>query len=303
MGTPLFSRARLFWKRATAPTRHFARRLVPMPLVMGRVRRIWRRPDVREWPPESQAGRPGLERFEYSLFSQNGEDGILRHVFAEIGFTTRQFVEFGFSTNQNNALRLVLHERFGGLFLDASDWQVDRFNRAARSLGIDSTRAVRRFLTRESLEPTLLNEGVPAEIDLLSIDVDGNDFWFWEAIERVTARVVVVEYNAALGPDLSLTMPYAEAGRPADDSSHHFAYFGASLAALVRLGRRKRMSLVGCDASGTNAFFVRDDCLTPHLRPIDASEAFRPNTGLLRIGLSLAEQIARARRSPFVPIA
>lgn len=91
---------------------------------------------------------------------------------------------------------------------------MDRFNRAARSLGIDSTRAVRRFLTRESLEPTLANEGVPAEIDLLSIDVDGNDFWFWEAIERVPPRVVVVEYNAALGPDLALTMPYAEAGRP-----------------------------------------------------------------------------------------
>jgi len=298
----MLATARLLCKRLTAPIRHVVRRRVPMPLVMWRVRRIWRRPEPTAWPPPDRAGRSGLERFEYSLFSQNGEDGILRHLFAEIGFASRRSVEFGFSTNESNSLRLVLHERFGGLFLDGSDWQVDRFNRAATSLGLADVRAIRTFLTCENLQPTLLAQGTPAEIDLLSIDVDGNDYWFWESLDRVSARVAVVEYNAALGPELSLSMPYAASGRPADDAPHHFAYAGASLAALAWLAARKGMSLVGCDASGTNAFFVRDDCLTPALRPLAPAEAFRPNAGLLGRGITLAEQIDRARRSPFVEI-
>ena len=298
----MLATARLLCKRLTAPIRHVVRRRVPMPLVMWRVRWIWRRPEPAAWPLPERAGRSGLERFEYSLFSQNGEDGILRHLFAEIGFASRRSVEFGFSTNESNSLRLVLHERFGGLFLDGSDWQVDRFNRAATSLGLADARAVRTFLTRENLQPTLLAQGTPHEIDLLSIDVDGNDYWFWESLDRVSPRIAVVEYNAALGPHLSLSMPYAASGRPADDAPRHFAYAGASLAALARLARRKGMSLVGCDASGTNAFFVRDDCLTPAIRPLAPAEAFRPNAGLIGLGITLAEQIDRARRSPFVEI-
>ena len=299
----MLDRARLLCKRLTAPVRHSVRRRVPMPLVMWRVRRIWRRPDRADWPPRERADRDGLERFEYGLFSQNGEDGILRRIFSEIGFGSRRFVEFGFSTNESNALRLVLHEGFGGLFLDASDWQVDRFNRAARAVGVTAARAERAFLTRDTLQPLLLARGTPAEIDLLSIDVDGNDYWFWESLDRVSARVTVVEYNAALGPDVSLAMPYAESGRPADDAPHHFAYAGASLTALVRLAGRKGASLVCCDSSGTNAFFVRNDCLTDRLRPQTPAEAFRPNLGLVRLGIPLAEQIARARRAPFVEIA
>ena len=295
--------ARQLCKRLTAPVRHMVRRRVPMPLVMWRVRRIWGRREPPAWPLPECAVRPGFARYEYSLFSQNGEDGILRHLFAEIGFRSRWAVEFGFPTNESNSLRLVLHEGFTGLFLDASDWQVDRFNRAAAGLGRADARAVRVFLTRETLQATLLDHGTPAEVDLLSIDVDGNDFWFWESLDRVSARVTVVEYNAALGPELSLSMPYAPSGRPADDSPRHFAYAGASLTALVRLAARKRASLVGCDSSGTNAFFVRNDCLTPALRPLAPAAAFRPNAGLLRLGIPLAEQIARARRSPFVEVA
>lgn len=295
--------ARHVCKRLTAPVRHAVRRRVPMPLVMWRVHRIWRRTEPAVWPVPRHSRRPGLERFEYSLFSQNGEDGILRHLFARIGFRSRRSVEFGFSTNECNSLRLVLHEGFAGLFLDGSDWQVDRCNRALAALRRSDTRAVRAFLTRDTLQPTLLEHGVPHEIDLLSIDVDGNDYWFWESLDRVSARVTVVEYNAALGPDLSLAMPYAASGRPDDDAPHHFAYSGASLEALARLARRKGSSLVGCDSSGTNAFFVRDDCLTPELPPLSAAEAFRPNAGLLRLGMPLAEQVARARQAPFVEIA
>jgi hypothetical protein len=121
-----------------------------MPLVMWRVNRIWRRPEPATWPVPGRGPPPGLEPYEYSLFSQNGEDGILRHLFAEIGFRSRRSVEFGFSTNECNSLRLVLHERFSGLFLDGSDWQVDRCNRALARLGRADTRAVRVFLTRES---------------------------------------------------------------------------------------------------------------------------------------------------------
>lgn len=95
---------------------------------------------------------------------------------------------------------------------------------------------------------------VPREFDLLSIDVDGNDYWIWRAIEGYSARVVVIEYNSSISPDESKTIPYDPEFRW--DGTN---YFGASLLALTKLGRVKGYTLVGCDSRGVNAFFLRDD--------------------------------------------
>jgi hypothetical protein len=93
---------------------------------------------------------------------------------------------------------------------------------------------------------------VTGDIDLLSIDIDGNDYWVWQSITVVEPRVVVIEYNARYPPGLSWIMPYNPRNQFWDDG-----YFGASLSALEELGRQKGYVLVGCDFTGTNAFFVR----------------------------------------------
>ena len=114
----------------------------------------------------------------------------------------------------------------------------------------------REFITAENIEALLAKYGVPLEPDLLSIDLDGNDYWVWKAITRYRPRVIVCEYNAALGPNAAKTVPY-DPHRRWDGSSYH----GASLRALHNLARQRDYSLVHCEAHGVNCFFIRDDVI------------------------------------------
>ena len=235
------------------------------------------------------------------MLSQNGEDGILRFLFSKIGFSTRKSLEFGFGATQCNSLRLILHEGFHGILIDGNDKNVARFNESARRLGIASARAIHRFLTLENIENTIVGSGLENEIDLLVIDVDGNDYWFWDKIRCVSPRIVVIEYNASLGPQLSLTVPY-------DPTFKRFAkhpsgmYCGASLTALTRLAIRKGYSLVGCDAGGVNAFFVRNDCLTPDVTSKSPAAAHRPHLRRLQRGHSEESQYRQISDLPYVEI-
>jgi hypothetical protein len=110
---------------------------------------------------------------------------------------------------------------------------------------------------------------------LLSIDIDGNDYWTWEAITVVNPTIVVIEYNARFGASRSVTVPY-RADFVRSRAHYSMIYYGASLTALWALGRRKGYSLVGCNSAGNNAFFVRQDLLGD-LRGRTPSEAFRPH--------------------------
>jgi len=124
--------------------------------------------------------------------------------------------------------------------------------------------AVKKHLTAHNIEGAL--KGMPDEIDLLSIDVDGNDYWLWNAIERISARLVVIEMNRALGPHVSVTIPYDP-----DFKWDRGSYYGASLRALAKLGKEKGYRLIGCEPKGVNAFFLRNDIKGfGELNPIDA---------------------------------
>ena len=277
------------------------RKLVPFAVQAGKVSAKWAKPDRKHFPPRSQADVPGLGRYEYSWLSQNGEDGILRYIFNEIGFESRWFVEFGFGAAQCNALRLMLKEGFHGLLMDGSGENVRCFQHAARRLGIDRVTAVHTFITRENLQQLVQDNGVPRDIDLLSLDVDGNDYWFWEELECISPRVVCIEYNAGIGPELALTVPYDESFERYSKHASGF-FYGASLAALEALGRRKGYYLIGCDSTGTNAFFLRDDIEIDGVPALTASEAFRPHANWLGRGISEAEQLEFMRSMPYEEI-
>lgn len=272
------------------------RTLIPFAVRAKKVSAKWRKPDRRDWPPAS--GVSGLERYEYSWLSQNGEDGVIRYLFDNIGYESRWFVEFGFGAVQCNCLRLMLHEDFSGLLMDGSSENVDFFNDTAKKFGLDRVTAVQTFITRSNLQELITGNDVPRDIDFLSLDVDGNDYWFWEALECVSPRVVCIEYNAGLGPDLSLTVPYA------DDferyAQHPGGFFhGASLAALEMLGKRKGYYLIGCDMTGTNAFFLRDDVQIDGVPALTSREAFRPHANWLGRRISEAQQLVIMQSMPY----
>lgn len=215
-----------------------------------------------------------LVRSGYRCTSQNDEDGIIDEIFRRIGTTNRQFVEFGVETGvENNTLQLLL-AGWAGLWIEASPAAVETIRRTfAGPLGEGRLRVLEAFVTAEGIEELFRRGEVPAEPDLLSIDIDGNDYWIWKAITRHRPRVVVVEYNASLGRSSQVVQPYA----PDAVWDHASMAFGASLGAFEALAREKGYALVGCNLLGLNAFFVRSDCVgDKFLPPFTTAQHFEP---------------------------
>jgi hypothetical protein len=197
-----------------------------------------------------------LTRFAHKVYSQNGEDGILQEIFRRIGVTNRYFVEFGSADGaENNTVLLLTVEGWRGLWMDGDDALIERArSRFKKEIESGQLRADVEFVTAENINSLFAQKGVPQEFDLLSIDIDGNDYHLWKSIEPYSPRVVVIEYNAIFQPGMHWVVDY----RP-DAVWDRTSRFGASLTALERLGGEKGYSLVGCDTRGINAFFVRSD--------------------------------------------
>ena len=251
--------------------------------------------------PEKNETNKELSFHEASLFSQNGEDGIIRYIFSQIGFESRYFVEFGFGAHQCNSLRLILHENFKGLMMDGSEEQCRIFNLTCKAKGISDVHAVNAFIDRDNLEHLIRSNNIPAEIDFLSIDVDGNDYWFWRCLQCINPRVICIEYNSGIGSKYSWTIPYnKEFERFSAHPSGFFA--GASIKALESLGEKKGYRLVGCDTTGTNAFFLRNDLGNNQIPTLSASEAFQPHQNWMQRGISEDQQLEIMKLMPYVEV-
>jgi hypothetical protein len=198
-----------------------------------------------------------LRAFEHRVYSQNGEDGILKEIFRRIGTSNKFFVEFGVETGKEcNCARLVREDDWSGLFLEASDELFPHLEKNFRAYA--NVRCHKTAVTSANIEELLAANKVPTNLDLLSIDIDGNDYWVWKAITRWQARVVAIEYNAAYPPPIKWVMK--------EDPNYRWNgtnYHGASLTSLSLLGRQKGYTLVGTDSRGVNAFFVRNELVDP----------------------------------------
>lgn len=190
-----------------------------------------------------------LRSHERHVYSQGGEDGVIARIFARIGTRNRRFVEFGAWDGQHwsNTANLRLHAGWTGLLIDRDG------ARRNEALVVADT------ITAENVNEVFARHGVPHDLDLLSMDIDGNEYWVWQAL-RYRPRLVVVEYNMGFGLDVAKTIAYRH-DHVWDETSYH----GASLAALRKLGRRKGYSLIHTDGWVPNAFFVADEELPPEL--------------------------------------
>jgi hypothetical protein len=212
-----------------------------------------------------------LVPFGFKAYSQSDEDGIIQEIFRRIGVTNRSFIEFGCGDGLENNTVYLLMLGWTGLWMDGNAKKIRSILHQHKPF-IDrkSLRVHSAMVTCENIEGLL--EGVPAEPDLLSIDIDNNDYWLWSAIGMIRPRVVVIEYNATIRPPAAVVVPYSShKGWPGG------SYYGASLSALELLGRKKGYSLVGCNLVGTNAFFVRDDLVgDKFLSPYTAEMHYEP---------------------------
>ncbi|MCX4244919.1 hypothetical protein [Paraliomyxa miuraensis] len=257
------------------------------------VRTLWRRR-----PSEG----PALARAEYCVLSQQGEDGIIDHLLEAVGVGPGVFVEFGFGKMECNCLHLAFARNFSGLLMDGSARGCKYARDAYRWLGKRRIQVVNAFVTVQSLDALIEGRGIEGEIDVLSIDVDGVDYWLWECLEVVSPRIVVVEYNASLGDERSITVPYA-ADFVRWNEHDSGLYHGASLLALERLGERKGYRLVGCDSMGVNAFFLRKDLDAPGVPTLTTKQAFYEHRSRIeRLGLTTPQQFAQISHLPFVEI-
>ena len=220
-----------------------------------------------------------LNRHEARMYSQAGEDGMIAEIFRRIGVTNKVFVEFGSGDgHENNTVFLLCHD-WTGLWIDADRKAVNtvRKNFAA---DIQSRRLIilEAIVAAENIENLLARANVPLEFDLLSIDIDRNDYWVWRKIERYRPRTVVVEYNEKFPPGIEWVIEY-DANAFWDGTDQ----FGASLTAFEILGRRKGYVLVGCTLGGVNAFFVRQDLIGDRFsEPYTALNHYEPSNYDLR---------------------
>lgn len=217
-----------------------------------------------------------LNRHEFRVFSQSGQDGIIAEIFRRIGVRDRTFVEFGVGAGggfENNSMYL-LAQGWHGSWIEAAPEACDQIARqldflvAQRALQLLNAR-----VTAETIVGLFAQLGTPSEFDLLSIDIDSNDYWVWQRLTAYRPRVVVIEYNSFLPASVQWTVPYA-ADRTWDDLNIEF---GASLKSLERLGRELGYTLVACDLTGSDAFFVRNDLVGDlFVGPFTAEHHYEP---------------------------
>lgn len=214
-----------------------------------------------------------LNRYEFQAFSQLGDDGIIAEIFKRIGTTNRYFVEFGVEDGSETNSTYLLYQGWKGLWIDGGEQHIATINQTcSKAIQRGDLKAMQAFITAENIESLFDKASVPTEPDLLSIDIDRNDYYVWKAITKYKPRVVIIEYNAIFRPGCEFVVDY-DAAAMWDGTSNT----GASLESLVKLGEAKGYKLVACCFAGVNAYFVREDIIADHfVGPFTAENHYEP---------------------------
>jgi hypothetical protein len=217
---------------------------------------------------------PQIREAEFHVYSQWGVDGIIQHLLRYVPIEKKIFVEFGVENyTESNTRFLLVNDNWSGLIMDGSHDNIAYVKNDMAVYWAHNLKAECTFITTDNINDAISGSGLSGDIGLLSVDIDGNDYWVWEAIHCIDPRIVICEYNSIFGPEARVTIPYQP---DFERRKAHYSnvYYGASLAAFEYLGRKKGYSLVGANSAGNNAFFVRND-LCSALQIVTAEEAYR----------------------------
>jgi hypothetical protein len=209
--------------------------------------------------------------YGHQVHSQFGEDGMIAEVFRRIGTSDKMFLEVGVGNGLENNTAYLLTQGWTGCWVEGDPRGVRTIrDNLERRLSDGPLKLIELFVIMENIAPALKASAVPEDLDLLSIDVDQNTYWIWSALVNIRARVVVVEYNATFPASVDRKAEY----NPQAQWDGSF-YYGVSLKVFELLGRRLGYSLVGCDLTGTNALFVKQElCKGAFCEPFDSETQY-----------------------------
>lgn len=202
-----------------------------------------------------------LKDVEFRIFSQWGEDGILQWLIHKIPIENKTFIEFGVEDyKEANTRFLLIKDNWSGMILDGSKKNMD----AVKGEGIywrHDLHAVHAFITAENINDLLNQSGFDKDLGILSVDIDGNDYWVLKAITEYKPRILVCEYNAVFGEHAAVTVPYK---KDFFRTTEHYSnlYWGVSLSAIKLLAEEKGYTFIGTNSNANNAFFVRNDLVS-----------------------------------------
>ena len=201
-----------------------------------------------------------LKEAEFHVFSQFGDDGIIQYLLQHVPIESESFVEFGVENYvESNTRFLLVNDNWSRLVLDANHEHIE-YIRSDPIYWRHELVAKRAFIDESNINDLLTDAGMVGPLGILSIDIDGNDYWVWKAISVVQPAIVIVEYNAVFGKNHAITVPYnPQFQRTQAHSSNLF--WGTSIKALCLLAERKGFAFVGCNSAGNNAYFVKNDCV------------------------------------------
>ena len=201
-----------------------------------------------------------LLKYGFKAYSQFDEDGIIQEIFRRIGVTNKTFLEIGVGDGlENNTLFLLLKD-WKGVWIDGDSKNIKAIqNKFSFLQDSGRLRTKLAWVDKDNIDFLIQDLGLPQEIDLLSLDIDGNDYHVLENIVFLNPRAIVLEYNARLPPPVKWVMAYDQYHTKTNTD-----YFGASLKSFEYLLYKRGYCLVGCNISGVNAFFVRKDLVEEH---------------------------------------
>jgi hypothetical protein len=216
---------------------------------------------------------PKLSDYEFKVFSQWGEDGIIQHLIHNIQIKNKTFIEFGVEDFFESNCRFLLQKDYwSGFVIDGSSRNISRLKKSY-FYWKHSLNAICSFITQENIDELLSNSGFERDIGILSVDIDGVDYFVLQKLSSWRPSILIVEYNALLGMNRAVSVPYSSTFVR---SKMHYSnlYYGASLPAFVYLAKNMDMALVGVNSAHSNAFFVRRELLNENVREVFIGDCF-----------------------------
>lgn len=214
----------------------------------------------------TKTGIKSINDVEFQVFSQFGDDGIIQWLVNKLPIRNKTFIEFGVENyRESNTRFLLVNKYWSGLVIDGNKNNVESIRKEQISTFYD-LQSECSFITTDNINELIKSAKFDNEIGLLSIDIDGNDYWIWKAVETIKPIIVISEYNSLFGFQDPYTIPYQKSFVRGESTP--FNFYGTSLLSVYDLAIEKGYKFIGCNNSGNNAYFVREDFL--HYLPFES---------------------------------